>query len=471
LAALTAHIADAPPALLQFMQTRGKPRTKKADAVPVTIDQDRARAKAVEYLRTAPAAIEGSGGDHATFKVAAYLKDLGCSEELAVELMRDEWNERCSPPWDDDDLQVKVRNAYAYGVNAAGSAAAEAQFRPVETAAERLFADPPKRSLRMITLAEACADHGEQDYLIKGLLNRGGSSVMWGPPGASKTQVAHAIMWHVATGTPWCGRRVRQAPAVAFALEGGAGAARRFAAVRHEYGGEGDIPMILCPEPIAFRDPRDLRAAQDLLGEVRARYGQAVGLVVVDTWNRAMLGDENSSRDVAELLQALAVLQADGAHVNALHHPRKAGDSERGHTSIRGDTDATIEVNEGRLIFHKVRDGAIPDPIAFGSKIVTLGTDADGDPITAPVAVFGGAVDFGGPPVAGGMTEVVNKLCAYLVGRELTLRELETRHLARAGISSRQLRRALAMGKAQGRIRQFKDGRRQPYTVDSEGAE
>lgn len=113
----------------------GAPRAKAANRQPLPgIDPARAAKRAIAYLTTqAPEAIEGAGGDHTTFTVAAKLKDLGVDQDTAVELMLEHWFDGCG--WTPEDLATKVRNAYTYGANPPGADAPEAQFEPVtETA-------------------------------------------------------------------------------------------------------------------------------------------------------------------------------------------------------------------------------------------------------------------------------------------------------------------------------------------------
>jgi hypothetical protein len=66
--------------------------------------------------------------------VAARVKDYGVAEPDALDLLRSDWNGRCSPPWPDDDLAEKVRNAYRYGADAPGVAAPEMDFQAVQDA-------------------------------------------------------------------------------------------------------------------------------------------------------------------------------------------------------------------------------------------------------------------------------------------------------------------------------------------------
>lgn len=101
------------------------------DLAPVAgVDPDRALSRGVEFLRTAPVAVEGQGGDTTTYKVAAKLKDLGCASQQAFELMVEHWNERCFPPWDLHELHIVVAHAFKYGREPQGSAAPEAVFPP-----------------------------------------------------------------------------------------------------------------------------------------------------------------------------------------------------------------------------------------------------------------------------------------------------------------------------------------------------
>jgi len=111
----------------------GSPAPGPANAEPLPgVDATRADARALDYLRTAPAALEGQGGDGATYAVACQLKDTGCTEAQALALLSEHWNPRCLPPWDEDELAAKVAHAFKYGKDAPGCAAPEAVFPVVD---------------------------------------------------------------------------------------------------------------------------------------------------------------------------------------------------------------------------------------------------------------------------------------------------------------------------------------------------
>lgn len=97
------------------------------------VDLEAVKKRAAAYLRESAApALEGQGGDHTTFKVACWVKDYGLDAGTALELMLEHWNPRCEPPWDAQELETKIKNAYRYGNDRAGSKSAEAEFAELE---------------------------------------------------------------------------------------------------------------------------------------------------------------------------------------------------------------------------------------------------------------------------------------------------------------------------------------------------
>lgn len=117
------------------------PEKKKADVAIVDINEDAAKTRAIDYLENhAPLSVEGSSGDQTAYVVACRLKDIGIGDGIALELMLDHWNDRCSPPWDEEGLEKKILNAYLYGNEAVGASAPEAQF-------ERITHEPSEESL------------------------------------------------------------------------------------------------------------------------------------------------------------------------------------------------------------------------------------------------------------------------------------------------------------------------------------
>lgn len=86
-----------------------------------TVAQQQAMEQARRYLRGVPGAVQGAGGDQHTYVQACRLvRGFDLSDGEALDLLL-EWNSRCAPPWDPDDLAAKIRHARAYGSGEPGA--------------------------------------------------------------------------------------------------------------------------------------------------------------------------------------------------------------------------------------------------------------------------------------------------------------------------------------------------------------
>lgn len=71
--------------------------------------------KAIQYLKSAAISTEGDGGDNQAFKTAAYIIDkFNIDQNVLLGLMLSHWNCRCLPPWSENDLRIKIENAFKY---------------------------------------------------------------------------------------------------------------------------------------------------------------------------------------------------------------------------------------------------------------------------------------------------------------------------------------------------------------------
>jgi hypothetical protein len=125
------------------------------------------------YLtKDAPLSKQGAGGDETLVKkVAPTLKDMGCSEELAGELLAELWNDRCEPPWqlgdcaDADNLYVKIHNGYLYCVqNPPGVATPDADFANMDDIKEAK-ASATKAAADLRAKKKATWDSLKRDYV------------------------------------------------------------------------------------------------------------------------------------------------------------------------------------------------------------------------------------------------------------------------------------------------------------------
>lgn len=126
-------IEQAPNELLNVLRTEKKMVVKKS------VEHIQEWNRFVSYLENCIVAIQGDGGDETTYKVACYGKDLGLPEDQTLTCMLEHWNERCEPPWSPEELQIKVANAYRYGVQRMGELSARNSFDVVEEHDATLF--------------------------------------------------------------------------------------------------------------------------------------------------------------------------------------------------------------------------------------------------------------------------------------------------------------------------------------------
>ena len=230
----------------------------------------------------------------------------------------------------------------------------------------------------------------QPNWLVKGILPGTGIASCFGPPMSAKTFMAMDLGGAVALGKPFFGYKTTQCPVVYIALEGGAGLANRIKAYEQ-------VNNVKLP-PNHFRivlDKFQLRKADvEALAQAVAQEGCDNGLIIIDTLAQAALGaDENSSVDMGRLIAAAQLLQKmTNSLVFLVHHTGKdIRRGQRGHSSLLAALDASIELKDtanGRSWKStKVKDGAAGVEVNFDLKVVNLGTDEDGDPITSCVAV------------------------------------------------------------------------------------
>ena len=223
-------------------------------------------------------------------------------------------------------------------------------------------------------------------WRVRGVLPAVGLAGLYGPSASGKSFLALDMAAAIAEGRRWFDCRVEAAPVVYAALEGEGGFKLRVAAWEAHAGRAlpADLHMVL--QPFKLTEPQDV---QDLAAVVPAG-----AVVFLDTLNRAApTADENSSKDMGEILSAVKRLQSliNGLVVLVHHTGKDATKGLRGHSSLFAALDAAVEVSrDGERRVWKVaksKDGQGGDAHPFKLQIETLGTDDHGDAVTSCVVV------------------------------------------------------------------------------------
>lgn len=239
-------------------------------------------------------------------------------------------------------------------------------------------------------------------WLIDGILQPSGLSLLYGQAGSRKTFLALDMALAVARGEPWRDRATRQAPVLYVACEAGRSFANRVVAYRVHHGLEdANVPFAAVMEPINLADEAgDIEVLIERANELSESFEAKVGLIQVDTLSRALNGaDENSPADMGRIVANLdRIRSATGAHVLAVHHTGKdAGRGARGHSSLRAAVDTEIEVasdgDYSTAFIRKQRDMATTGGFAFNLEIVRIGESASHRPITSCVVCHAHDVD------------------------------------------------------------------------------
>ena len=247
--------------------------------------------------------------------------------------------------------------------------------------------EPPKPEPRYKLLgADNLRNLPALAWRVRGVLPAVGLAGLYGPSASGKSFLALDMAAAIAEGRRWFDCRVEAAPVVYAALEGEGGFRLRVAAWEAHTGRALPDGLAMVLQPFKLTEPQDVA---DLAAVVPAG-----AVVFLDTLNRAApTADENSSKDMGEILSAAKLLQSliNGLVVLVHHTGKDATKGLRGHSSLFAALDAAVEVSrDGERREWKVaksKDGQDGDAQPFKLQIETLGTDDYGDAITSCVVV------------------------------------------------------------------------------------
>jgi AAA domain len=250
-------------------------------------------------------------------------------------------------------------------------------------------------------------------WRVRGILPTMGLAALYGPSGSGKSFLALDLATAIAEGRRWFGCRVEAADVVYVALEGEAGVSVR--------AGAWEVHNGRClPDGLGvLLQPMRLTEAQDVAD--LASIVPTGAVVFIDTLNRAApTADENSSRDMGEILSAAKALQArTGGLVVLVHHTGKdTSRGLRGHSSLFAAMDAAIEVTRAvdrrEWSVAKSKDGQDGGAQGFSLVTVSMGTNEDGEPVTSCVVAPAGPVAVQAKPMSEGQRQALEALTLAL---------------------------------------------------------
>ena len=231
--------------------------------------------------------------------------------------------------------------------------------------------------MQLVPFKEASEAFLSDSWMVEDVLPKQGLAVMFGAPGSGKTYTAIDLACHVASGQPeWRGKYVEHKAVLYLSLEGGKPFRNRLHAWRMHYGVE-DAVFHRCSEKLDLRSTetdcnRVIAAGRDVSETTRHK----IGLVVVDTLNRAMPGgNENGVEDMgAFITHCDAIARALDCLVLIVHHSGKdVAKGSRGHSSLLGAIDTELSVSNGAITITKQRDGEGGQKFGFTLTPIEIG--------------------------------------------------------------------------------------------------
>jgi hypothetical protein len=206
-------------------------------------------------------------------------------------------------------------------------------------------------------------------YIVQDLLPERGLVAIYGAPGAGKSFLAMDLAFAIASGaSAWFGRRLTQAPIAYIALESQGGMRNRVKAWISHTGTPAPGNIRFFTRSLSLLDSNE---ASELGHGIRNELG-AGAVTVIDTLSRASPGaDENAASDMTSIIanaESLGCI-AEGPVIVVHHTGKEAGKGLRGHSSLLGAVEASIEVvNSGgnrSWAVKKNKDGSDGDFYAF----------------------------------------------------------------------------------------------------------
>lgn len=325
---------------------------------------------------------DGAGQPVAEYWLAGVWAIAGLGWSCGKDIARD-WSQQCTKRYDDAGFEkawsdYKPDHHNPVGIGSLYKRAMQAGWQSQVTAAP-LAPNTSRFKLLGSTHMQALP---QLVWRVKGVLPAEGLAALYGPSASGKSFLALDMAAAIAQGSTWFGCRTHATTVVYVALEGEGGFKNRVTAWEREHSLPMPSALNFVMQPFKINDPQDV---DDFASAVPKG-----SVIFIDTLNRsAPLADENSSRDMGEILEGAKRLQiAISGLVVLIHHTGKdVGKGLRGHSSLFAALDGAIQVERSVAArawsIAKAKDGEDGGKFPFKLKFHALGNDADGDEISS----------------------------------------------------------------------------------------
>lgn len=219
-------------------------------------------------------------------------------------------------------------------------------------------------------------------WLIYGFLPHNDVGYIYGRPGSYKSFMALDVASRVASASKWNGIDVDYPGMVLYiAAEGGSELHLRKKAWRIETGEDNSAVTIL-EASVIINNALDREQLKAAMREVQNKLGMKYVLVVIDTFSKCFVGNENDAADMRAFISGCEDIRDsfDGCTILFVGHTGK-GDSAsmRGSSVAFGDCGFSYKITRGKeklyaeLHTDKIKDAIEPEDMAFEFTVVKTG--------------------------------------------------------------------------------------------------
>ena len=249
----------------------------------------------------------------------------------------------------------------------------------------------PKNQNWFVDINEIDAHLKPISYLIKKVIPRNSIGMIYGASGSGKTFTVISLMMAIAGALPdWFGYKVRQGKVAYLAGEGYAGILPRIKGFMLD-NKISKADLLVSTSGCDFNTEEGYAKIVNSLAE----KSFTPDVIVVDTLNRFMVGDENSAKDVRSMLDYCDRLQRKyNCTIILIHHTgvgETAQTRARGSSALRGAFDFMFLVAQGEsghtIEHYKAKDSELIDKMHFELASIDLPGlfDEDGEQVTTAV--------------------------------------------------------------------------------------
>jgi len=190
----------------------------------------------------------------------------------------------------------------------------------------------PKGAVTFTRADEVLRQVDNPDWLIEDVVEKESLMCIFGAPKSGKSFIAIAMAASIAKGERFYGNKAYAKPVMYVCGEGQRGVKRRLAAWQQGMFDLNNVPLYLSDRAIRVNDPDDFKMLEDEIEALVQEVGD-IGMIVIDTFQRNFVGNENSAEDVGNFINKLDGLISHYKCCVCLVHHTGHGNSTRGRGS------------------------------------------------------------------------------------------------------------------------------------------